>query len=278
MGLGFRVKNICNQLLRHFFKCVIGVVLLFPNFSCQQNKKLEEDLGTPVTSETYQKALVEVWGDSDILRMKKDDYAFLEKNISINYGPMQKTYGKAMTITNVEDAKDSVNYSLVIQSEEIQSGNQSKLSSRERVLAVKKKLDSTQAKSLNTENDIQTTPFESFLDTLNLCSYDSVECFKLQVQDFTEKVPDEMASNGCRGFQDCKWTGKKVSFVVRVSAKDAETGEIKRQNNIISLKVVPSLPYLFKMAEYCFEGLSEYQGQKFPVKVCTQLKDAISGQ
>lgn len=264
--------------------------------SCNQNKKLEEDLGAKVTADQYENAVIAAWGNDDILTIKKDDYAYIEKSISINYGPMQKSFGKAMTITQIESDAEVVRHHLVIQSEEIQNGSQSKLSSRERVLAVKKTTSQSQSVAqanakpgaktaaddsvgqLNVEDEIQTTPFEGFLDALNLCRYKTVECFSLKVVDFTEAVPIEIKDQGCRFFPDCKWSGKQVSFVIRVSYTDEATGEAKTQNNIISYKIIPNMPYLFKMAEYCFEGLSEYQGQKFPVKICTQVKDTIKGQ
>lgn len=256
---------------------VLAVFLVLS--SCNQNKKLEEDLGEKVTPEQFEKVVVESWGDDNILSIKKDDYAYIEKNISLNYGPMQKTFGKAMTVTNVETEGDVVKHHLVIQSEEIQNGTQSKLSSRERVLSVKKAAAQSQNVRLkNLEDEIQATPFEGFLDALSLCSIKSVECFSLKVEDFEEAVPLEIKDQNCRFFEGCKWKGKKVSFVIRISYKEEGSEEIKKQNNIISFKIVHNMPYLFKMVEYCFEGLSEYQGQKFPVKVCTQVKDTIKGQ
>lgn len=267
LGLGFGMK----------FFTVIAVFLILS--SCNQNKKLEEDLGEKVTPEQFEKVVVESWGDDNILTIKKDDYAYIEKSISLNYGPMQKSFGKAMTVTKIEDLADVVKHHLVIQSEEMQSGTQSKLSTRERILAVKKA--STQSQSIrikNLEDEIQATPFENFLDTLGLCSISMVECYDLKVTDFEEAVPLEMQDNSCRFFQDCKWKGRKVSFVIRISYKEEGSEEIKKQNNIISFKIVHNMPYLFKMVEYCFEGLSEYQQQKFPVKVCTLVKDAIRGQ
>lgn len=247
--------------------------------SCNQNKKLEEDLGARVTPEQFEKTVVDAWGDDNILTIKKDDYAYIEKSISLSYGPMQKSFGKAMTVTNVEDVADVVKHHLVIQSEEIQNGTQSKLSTRERVLAVKKATTQSQSVRMkNLEDEIQATPFENFLDTLGLCSISTVECYSLKVENFEEPVPLEIKDNNCRFFQDCKWKGQKVSFVIRISYKEDGSEEIKKQNNIISFKIVHNMPYLFKMVEYCFEGLSEYQGQKFPVKVCTQIKDAIRGQ
>ena len=98
------------------------------------------------------------------------------------------------------------------------------------------------------------------------------------MEDFIEAVPLEVKEQGCRFFPDCKWSGKKVSFVIRVSYRDEESDEMKTHNNVISFKIVNEMPYLFKMVEYCFEGLSEYQGQKFPVKICTQVKDVTKGQ
>lgn len=275
---------------------LVGITLIFfILLSCNKNKKLEEDLGDKVSADQYEKTVVETWGSDDILTIKKDDYAYVEKSISINYGPMRKSYGKAMTVTEVVDEADVVKHHLVIQSEEIQEGTQSKLSSRERILAVKKATtqetsiavaNKSSAKSanddsvglLNVEDEIQATPFEGFVDALNLCRYEAVECFKLKVEDFVEPVPLEVKEQGCRFFPDCNWSGKKVSFVIRVSYKDEGSGEVKTQNNIISFKIVNEMPYLFKMVEYCFEGLSEYQGQKFPVKICTQVKDVIKGQ
>ena len=277
-------------------KLFVLTTLFFALSSCNQNKKLEENLGTKISADQYEKAVVETWGDDNILSIKKDDYAYVEKSISLNYGPMRKTFGKSMTITEITEKNDVVQHHLVIQSEEIQDGTQSKLSSRERVFAVKKSTTQTknvvaanlkqiaQADSdisvgqLSIEDEIQATPFEGFLDVLNLCRIATVECFKLNVQSFSEPVPEEIKAKSCRFFPDCQWTGKKVSFVIRVSYKDAGSDVVKTQNNIISFKIVNEMPYLFKMVEYCFEGLSEYKGQKFPVKICTQVKDTIKGQ
>ncbi|OYZ18807.1 MAG: hypothetical protein B7Y39_13085 [Bdellovibrio sp. 28-41-41] len=263
------------------FVCFLGVFLVLS--SCNQNKKLEEDLGVKVSSEQFEKTVIEAWGDDNILTIKKDDYAYIEKSISLNYGPMQKSFGKAMTVTNIETDADIVKHHLVIQSEEIQNGTQSKLSTRERVLSVKKATAASQAlsptvKLENLEDEIQATPFENFLDTLGLCSVQTIECYNLKVENFEEAVPTEVEGNNCRFFEGCKWKGKKVSFVVRIPYKEDGSDEVKKQNNIISFKIVHNMPYLFKMVEYCFEGLSEYQNQKFPVKVCTQVKDTIKGQ
>lgn len=256
--------------------------------SCNQNKKLEENLGEKVTPAEFEKVLIEVWGDDNILSIKKEDYAYIEKNISLNYGKWIKSMGKAMTVIQVVEEIDVVKNHLVIQAEEIQDGTQSKLSTRERVLSVKKATPEGQGSTvknvsshsvgqLNVEDEIQATPFEGFLDALSLCGYKSVECFSLKVENFEEPVPIEIKDQKCRFFPDCKWHGKKVSFVIRVSYKDEGSEEMKTQNNIISFKIVNEMPYLFKMVEYCFEGLSEIQGQKFPVKICTQIKDTMKG-
>lgn len=261
-------------------KLTIAFIAFLFLSSCNQNKDLKEDLGDRVSAEHFEQVVVESWGNDDILSIKKSDFAYIEKVISINNGVMRPSLAKAMTITDIEDTAEVMKYHMVIQSEEIQDGSQSKLSSRERVLNVKKTSTSSQSlNQKNVEDEIQTTPFEGFLDTLSLCRYPSVECYKLKVEPFVEAVPPLMQETGknCRSFADCTWKGTQVSFVVRISYKDEETGEMKKQNNIISYKIVPEMPYLFKMVEYCFQGLSEYQGQKFPVKVCTQVKDAIKG-
>ncbi len=277
-------------------KLFVFSVIFFALSSCNQNKKLEENLGDKISVDQYEKAVVETWGDDNILTTKKDDYAYVEKSISLNYGPMRKTFGKSMTITEVIDKTNVIEHHMVIQSEEIQDGTQSKLSSRERIFAVKK--STTQTKNvaesnvnqqaqkdsdinvgqLSIEDEIQATPFEGFLDVLGLCRIATVECFKLKVENLSEPVPEEIKAKSCRFFPDCQWSGKKVSFVIRVSYKDAGSDVVKTQNNIISFKIVNEMPYLFKMVEYCFEGLSEYKGQKFPVKICTQVKDTIKGQ
>lgn len=256
-----------------------------------QNKKLEEDLGAKVSNEEYQKAVIASWGEADISDMKKNDYAYVEKNISLNNGPMNKIYGKGMTITNVDDAGDYNDYHLVIQSEETSDGTQNKMSTRERVLSVKKanapeqQSVKVQEKSireqnegvsqLDAEDEIQSTPFENFAGLIKMCSYANFECFRLVVEKFEEDVPLEIKDKNCRHFANCKWSGKKVSFVVRVTPSGGETETNKAQINKISFKIVNDISFLFRMVDYCFEGISEYKGQKFPVKICQTLKDTI---
>lgn len=258
---------------------VLGIFLALS--SCNQNKKLEEDLGPQVSADSFEKAAVEAWGDDNIFSIKKDDYAYVSKSVSINNLGMKPTLGKAMSVTNIVDEGEVVKHHVVIQSEEIQGeGQPSKMSTRERVLAVKKASTAAQnLKQQDVEDEIQMTPFEGFLDVLSICRNKSVECFKLKVENFNEEIPLEMqGENKCRFFTGCKWSGKKVSFVIRVSFTENGSSEVQKQVNIISFKIVNDMPYLFKMVEYCFDGLSEYQGQKFPVKICTQVKDAIKGQ
>ncbi|MBL7543526.1 MAG: hypothetical protein JNL11_06895 [Bdellovibrionaceae bacterium] len=259
-------------------KTLSVICFFFILSSCNQNKKLEENLGEKVSAEQFEKIVVDSWGSDDIFSIKKNDYAYIEKNISLNYGPMQPSLLKAMTVTNITEDAEVVRYHMVVQSREVQNGTEAAQSSRERVLAVKKTASTKSLSLKNIEDEIQTTPFEGFLDVLSLCSYQTVECYKLKSEDFTEALPQLMIDKGCRSFPDCRWSGKKVSFVVRISYKEDGSDEVKKQNNIISFKIVNNMPYLFKMVEYCFEGLSEYQGQKFPVKICTQVKDTIKGQ
>lgn len=263
---------------------LIGGLLAFVVLSsCTQNKKLEEDLGSQVSNDAYQKAVIQSWGDTDLTQMKQGDYAYIEKLIGINNAPLKKVIGKGMTITQVEEATDVTNFHLVIQSEEVVDNSQSKLSSRERVLSVKKTSSASsqqQVRQKDTEDEIQTTPFENFVYALSICSYKTVQCYKFKVEDFTEDVPIEMQGQdkNCRGFANCKWSGKKLSVVIKVTSQDPSTKETKTFNNIISFKVVPQMPYLFRMVEYCFQGISEYQNQKFPVRVCQNVKDTMIGQ
>lgn len=263
---------------------IFGWFLLFAVLSsCTQNKKLEEDLGSQVSNESYQKAVIQSWGDTDLSQMKQGDYAYVEKLIGINNAPLKKMMGKGMTITQVEEDTDATHFHLVIQSEEVIDNSQTKLSSRERVLSVKKTSSASsqqQVRQKDAEDEIQTTPFENFVYVLSICSYKTVQCYKFKVEDFTEDVPVEMqgADKKCRGFANCKWSGKKLSVVIKVTSQDPTTKETKTINNIISFKVVPQMPYLFRMVEYCFQGISEYQSQKFPVRVCQNVKDTMSGQ
>lgn len=259
---------------------LISVCLLFVFISsCNQNKKLEEELGQKVSSEEYQKIVIDSWGNTDLAQMKKGDYAYVEKTFGINNSPLKKILGKGMTITDVVEEADHTNFHLVIQSEEVVDDSQSKLSTRERVLSVKKNIDpqAEQVSQKDTEDDIQTTPFENFIYALSLCSNKNVECYKLKVEDFKEKVPMEIQAKDCRHFANCEWSGKKISLVIKVSYQDPDTKEFKTINNIISFKIVPNMAYLFRMVEYCFQGLTEYQNQKFPVKVCQHVKDTIQG-
>lgn len=271
VGLGFNMN---------LLKVVVSFAIVFLlNSSCTQNKDLKEELGEKVTNEDYQKVVIQSWGDADLAQMKKNDYAYVEKTLGINNGPLRKILAKGMTITDVVDSTDHTNFHLVIQSEEIGDNSQSKLSSRERVLSVKKDI-STQENMMtqkDTEDEIQTTPFENFIYVLSICSFKNVQCYKLKVEDFKEKVPLEIQDKNCRHFTNCEWSGKKVSVVIKVTSQDPETKETKTVNNIISYKIVHNVPYLFKMVEYCFEGISEYQSQKFPIKICQQVKDTIQG-
>lgn len=275
LGLGFNMKIIWS-----LFAGVAAFVVLS---SCTQNKKLEEDLGAQVSNDAYQKAVIQSWGDTDLAQMKQGDYAYIEKLIGINNAPLKKVIGKGMTITEVEEATDLTNFHLVIQSEEMVDNSQGKLSSRERVLSVKKTSSASsqqQVRQKDTEDEIQTTPFENFVYALSICSYKTIQCYRFKIEDFTEDVPAEMqgSNKNCRGFENCKWSGKKISLVIKVSSQDPTTKETKTFNNIISYKVVPKMPYLFRMVEYCFQGMSEYQNQKFPVRVCQNVKDTMNGQ
>lgn len=247
--------------------------------SCNQNKKLEEDLGSKVSNEEYKKVVVGTWGSPEISQIKKNDYAYVEKSIGINNGILKKVLGKGMTITNVVEAPDHTDYHLVISSEEVIENQPSKLSSRERVLSVEKKGNKQENVLTQTdvEDEIQTTPFENFIYILSLCGFKNVECYKLKVEDFKEEVPLEIKKQNCRHFENCEWSGKKVSVVLKVTSLDPDTKESKTVNNIISYKIVNNIGYLFKMVEYCFEGMSEYQNQKFPIKICQQVKDTILG-
>ena len=267
------------MILKWFLNILLFVTCI-GLFSCQQNKKLEEDLGDKVVTEDYQKVVIESWGDTELTQMKKGDTASIDKLIGINNGALRPFYQKSMTITDVETKSDVTDFHLVIMSKESSDGGEAKLSTRERILSIKNDSpanSSGQASQKDAEDEIQTTPFENFLYVVKLCSYSFIECYKLKVENFTEDLPLAMKKRSCDGFPDCQWSGKKISIVIRMTSKDPQTGAEQKINNIISFKIVKNMPYLFRMVEYCFDGLSEYQNQKFPVKVCQFITDSQQG-
>lgn len=270
-----KLKMKLNHALILMAYCIFFIAIS----NCSQNKKLEEDLGSKVSNEEYKKVVVGTWGNPEIGQIKKNDYAYVEKSVGINNGILKKVLGKGMTITNVVEASDHTDYHLVISSEEVIENQPSKMSSRERVLSVEKKGNKQEniLSQTDLEDDIQTTPFENFIYVLSLCGFKNVECYKLKVEDFKEEVPVEIKKQNCRHFENCEWSGKKVSVVLKVTSLAPDTNESKTANNIISYKIVNNVGYLFKMVEYCFEGMSEFQNQKFPIKICQQVKDAIFG-
>ncbi len=295
-----------------FFKTLaLTGVLLVANTSCMKIPKMEEDLGAPLQAEEIAEKMITSWGNTSLEQVQKDDFLATEKSIKISSLDPRVTLRKGFTVTQLEDVvledQSPARYiHMLVQAEEIVEGQQSRLSTREKKLGYRKETASRetnsestvsthvlsemtkdleirrpfsdQVQTKDTEDEIQLSPYEMFRGIVFLCGQQGIECFKLESEIIEEDVPSEIrADASCRGIPGCRWKLTRVQLVAFISAVDPETNTESKSKAIIKLKISNDLPFLSRLVEYCYEGITTYQSQKFPVSVCHKLKDFRRG-
>ena len=269
---------------------------------------MEEDLGEPMKPEAVAEKMIVSWGNTSLEQVLKDDFLATEKTIKISNLNPNLTLRKGMTVTrledfNLEDGSPARYIHMLVQSEEIAEGQETRLSTREKRIGYQKETSrstqSEQARATNVlneltrdlsirrpgtvqqkdiEDEIQLTPYEMFRGLVFLCAQEGVECFKLETQQIEETVPSEISQDpSCRGIPNCRWKLTYVQLVSFISTIDPETNTESKSKAIIKLKISNDLPFLSRLVEYCYEGITTYQSQKFPVSVCHKLKDFRRG-
>ncbi|MEK6773574.1 MAG: hypothetical protein AABY64_06520 [Bdellovibrionota bacterium] len=294
------------------FSKIIGLSLItfFVNSSCMKVPKMEEDLGPLVEADEIADKMVTAWGNTSLEQVAKDDFLATEKTIKISTLEPHLTLRKGMTVTRLEDVtlddQTSARYiHMLVQSEEIIQGQESKLSTREKKIGYRKETADRSANTENTasthvlnemardfainlksntahtkdiEDEIQLSPYEMFRGIFFLCSQEGVECYKLETEQIEEDVTEEIRADAtCRGIAGCRWKLTRVQLVAFITDTDPTTNTETKSKAIIKLKISKDLPFLSRLVEYCYEGITTYQSQKFPVSVCHKLKDFQRG-
>ncbi len=304
VGLGFSMK-----LVSKITFSITAILFLFANLSCMKVPNMEEDLGEPIKPEAVAEKMIVSWGNTSLEQVLKDDFLATEKTIKISNLNPNLTLRKGMTVTrledfNLEDGSPARYIHMLVQSEEIAEGQETRLSTREKRIGYQKEssrsTQSEQARATNVlneltrdlsinrkagtvqqkdiEDEIQLTPYEMFRGLVFLCAQEGVECFKLETQQIEEPVTSEIRQDPtCRGIPNCHWKLTYVQLVVFISTIDPETNTESKSKAIIKLKISNELPFLSRLVEYCYEGITTYQSQKFPVSVCHKLKDFRRG-
>lgn len=289
---------------------VLVISSLMISSSCMKVPKMEEDLGTVVQAEEVAEKIIDSWGDTSLAQVQKGDFLATEKSIKISTLDPRVVLRKGFSVTELEDVvledQSPARYiHMLVQAEEIVDGQQSRLSTREKKIGYRKETtdrstnneqtasanvltemtrdleirrSSDQVQTKDTEDEIRLTPYEMFRGIVFLCAQDGVECFKLETEAIEEDVPEEVrADANCRGIPNCRWKLTRVQLVTFIKSVDPETKAETKAKAIIKLKISKDLPFLSRLVEYCYEGITTYQSQKFPVSVCHRLKNFQRG-
>lgn len=279
--------------------------LFLSSSSCMKKPDMKSDDGPAIEPAVVQKALSDTWGNASILEIQKDEFAYTEKSLTIAQLPSRVILQDGKTVQTVEDQPSHRIYQILQQIAEIQEDNQQKLSTSTRNLCIDKQDDGCAnaekslgqnagtpapevlniARALVTQDLHQqagNSPelplgLETMRSFLYLCVSGegwNVSCHNLTTTEEQEDAPPMVArQTNCGGLPGCKITKRTIRFDVIVQYKDPKDGSSTSTRARYTIKVAPQLPYLARLTDFCYEGLATYQQQKFPVKVCQNVRN-----
>jgi hypothetical protein len=267
--------------------------------SCMKVPSLSDDLGDAVNPQAVEDEMEKAWGDFDLNKIQKGDFAYIEKTAQLQNGEPSVALRKGITISQIDKQSSGTTFTFLIQSEEMGSDQQSKLSTREskacydcqRSSASQAAVSETSAEKVtqkDAETDIITNPFDNFLNSIRMCGYRctnasqcgdlTVDCFKMSVENTVEAAPRLVAAApNCRGLKDCKINVKNIQFVYVIKQTDPETKKLIEYKSIKKLKISPDLPFFSRLIENCFQTFVTINQQKYPVQFCEKVQDFQRG-
>lgn len=265
---------------------------------------MEEDLGEPLNSTEVEEKMVDAWGSLEFDEVKLKDFAYVEKSIKVS-SDAHVVLSTGTLVSKIEDgylSDGTPARQLTLTIEAVETPDPKlppQKSVREKPLTYRRptaessqlmynqirKAQGLRAEKVNneihvmdTENEVQTTSFEMYASLVGLCSIKKVQCFQFKLTKANEPPPEAVKQDpNCRGLPECQWPVTTIQFVAVLSETDPKTGVESKSKSIIRMKLQQDVPFLSKLIQYCYEGISTYQGQKFPVSICYDLKDFRKG-
>lgn len=283
MGLGF------DMTINSTINAVMLALLSFTTISsCMKVPNLEENDGPEVPVEQVQSALTTAWGSAQPDSILLNEFSYLEKDIALSDMTGRLVLREGKTVQKIEENGTDKTYTIVQQTEEFTDNNQSKISTDQRVITVKKSGDPITAAQKFLK--IASGPIrpnslgislETFFNLLLICKKDvgwDVTCHNLKTWDSLEDPPAPIKQSAdCRGLKNCKISKKNISFDLILNTVDEATNTKSRQKILYTAKISPDVPYLSRLMDYCIQGLMDLNKQKFPVTICHSIKDFQAG-
>ncbi len=280
------MKKIISLAILMFISLSLGA-------SCMKKPDLADSDGPPVAPEAVQDALLKAWGNSNANDIQQNEFSYVEKEIGISEMPVQVVLQDSKTVAQITDPSTDPTLRVIRilhQIREFTSDNQSKLSSREDELKIKKPGASSLDALNSFKNQIEATATDAFLpypedlmiEALSLCVMNGEgfksTCHNLKAWETVEEPPPLVRQRpGCEGLRNCQLRKKVISYDWIVEYTDAETNTKVRQKLIYTIKISPDVPHLSRVTDYCYQGLGSHQGQKFPATFCQTVKNFIRG-
>lgn len=270
--------------------------------SCIKKPNIEDENNTPVVTEKIEENLVNAWGPSDPMSIEKGEFNYQEKTVQIANLRPQLILQKALTVTDIEEKPNQKLFHLVIQAKEYVDSNQSKLSTRERVIGVSrtslaevKKMFSLQVKSLNEaaskpsstetedpppiqslaeETEISQIGYELFLGLLRICDIEGFKCYNLKKESFEIPAPALVQQRpNCLELPNCKILLNRISFDIIHEEYDPEKKVTTKTKVNYQTELSPQAPFFSRLFSFCYSGIAETPQQKVPVQVCMRTED-----
>lgn len=281
-----------------FSKSLLATGLVIGTFalssSCMQKPELDDNDGAPAAPAAVQESLLSAWDNADANTIKVQEFTFAEKTLKISSLNPRQTLKEGITVSLIENQTDQKLIHLLRQTEEFTDNNQSKLSTSEQILSVKKtsSTDPTSAEVLSSLSTLspplqqQTAGTDLGVQVLSgllsscIPSPDwDVQCFNLRSDTFMSDPPELVkARPNCDGIPNCKIRIKRVQFDLVLTTTENDGRTKVKQKALYSISFSPDLPYLARMTEWCYQGLGTLQNQKIPVKFCQNVLDFRKGQ
>lgn len=236
----------------------------------------EENNGPVVAPLDMQKAIITAWGNPDASRMKLGEFIYTERNWIISTAAPRTVQQESKTVAKIETNPEDPAYNdftIIQQLLEINNDVNTKPITNERIISL--------PKPTNSPVTMMAAPtamgVEIILNLLNICisSTDwNVTCHNLETWE-TKESPPAMVMNQsqCGGVPNCMLTKKHVAWDLVLKTWDEKNKGYIQQKIHYAVSIAPEAPFLARMIDFCYQGIGEFNGQKYPVTICDSVKN-----
>lgn len=268
-------------------------------WSCMKTPDLTQNDGPTAAPQDVQAAIMNAWGNPDPTTIAPKEFSYVEKDLAIASFPPRVNFQQGTTVVSATASPGEINYKMLFQIAQISDSNQTQQSTSEDTICVDtdntgaceappkaaalitdpiKQLSLGNIHVMDTQIPLAPTLVGSLLGVCLKGANWDVSCHNLSVTETVEAAPPQVAAQtNCAGLTNCQWKKKVVSFDLIVDSSDPASGASIHSKANYTLKISDDVPYLSRLTDLCYQGISSSNGQQVPVRMCQTIKNFIRG-